>query len=143
MPSAGCGKGSLTSVRGGVEAEWETIFDVIRLVAVGDEQGVIRLHDDQIIHAQQGDAGTLAGVEDDVVFRVDLGNFAVGGVFIALDGKIFRDGNPGADIVPVEGSLQIEHAFGFFHQGIVDGNGSQCRKLFGHGGHDVLRLAEL
>lgn len=112
-------------------------FDVIRLVAVGDEQGVIRLHDDQIIHAQQGDAGTLAGVEDDVVFRVDLGNFAVGGVLIALDGEVLCDGDPGADVVPIEGGLQIEHAFGFFHESVVDGDRREGGELFRHGGHHV------
>jgi len=107
-------------------------------VAVGDEQGVIGLHHDQVINAQQRDAGILARVEDDVVFRIDLGNVRVGGILIALDGKVFCDGNPRADIVPVEGRFQIEHAFGFFHEGVVDRDRGQCRKLFGHGGHDVL-----
>ena len=53
------------------------LLDGIGLVTIGNEQRVLGLHDDQVIHAEQRDAAFGARIEDDVVFRIDLSEFAV------------------------------------------------------------------
>ena len=53
------------------------LLDGIGLVTIGNEQRVLGLHDDQVIHAKQRDATSSACIEDDVVFRIDLGELAV------------------------------------------------------------------
>ena len=112
-------------------------FDGVGLVAVGDEEGVFGLDDDEVIDAEEGDVGVFAIVEDDVVFGVDLGDGGIGGVLDALLGEVFGDGDPGADVIPIEGGLEVEDAFGFFHEGVVDGNRGECGKLGRDGGGDV------
>ena len=111
-------------------------------MAVGDEEGVFGLHDDQVVDAEQGDVGVLAGVEDDVVFRVDLGDRGVDLVVVAGSFEVFGDREPGADIVPVEGGLDVEDPAGLLHQAVVDGNGGELGELRGHGGGEVGRAAE-
>ncbi len=56
-------------------------------MAVGDEDGVIGLDDDEVIDAEEGDAGVFAGVEDDVVLGFDLGDFVVGLVSVFNHGS--------------------------------------------------------
>ena len=112
-------------------------FDGVGLVAVGDEEGVFGLDDDEVIDAEEGDVGVFAIVKDDVVLGLDLGDDGVGGVVAALLGEIFGDRNPRADVIPIKGGLKVEDAVGFFHEGVVDGNGVECGKLGGDGGVDV------
>lgn len=116
---------------------WAEVFDGVCLMAAGDEGGVIGLDNDEVIDTEQSDFAILTGVEDDVVLGVDFGDFGVGFVFFALSVEVFGDGNPGADVVPVEGGLDVEHAGGFFHEGVVDGDGAEARKLLGDGLVDV------
>ncbi len=118
-------------------------FDGVGLVAVGDEEGIFGLDDDEVIDAEEGDVGVFAIVEDDVVFGVDLGDGGIGGVLDALLGEVFGDGDPGADVIPIECSFEVEDAFGFFHEGVVDGNRGECGKLGRDGGGDVGGVAEL
>ena len=75
------GTPSLQEILGELGAE---VFDGVGLVAVGDEEGVIGLDDDEVIDAEDGDAAFLAVVEDDVVLGVELGDGAVGVVVVAL-----------------------------------------------------------
>ena len=71
-------------------------FDGVGLVAVGDEEGVFGLDDDEVIDAEEGDVGVFAIVKDDVVLGLDLGDDGVGGVVAALLGEILGDRNPRA-----------------------------------------------
>jgi len=122
------------------ELVWEFVddfFDVVGLVAVGDEDGVIGLDDDEVIDAEEGDFGAFSCVEDDVVLGVDFGEVGVGAVLLALGLEVFCDGDPGADVVPVKGGLDVEDAGGFFHEGVVDGDGGEVGELLGDGGEDV------
>jgi len=109
------------------------------LVAVGDEEGVVSLDDDEVIDAEEGDAGVFAIVEDDVVLGFDFGDLVVGLVSVALGVEVFGDGDPGADVVPIEGGLDVEDAGGFFHEGVVDGDGGEFEvgEFFSDGGGDV------
>ena len=118
-------------------------FDGVCLVTVGDEEGVFGLDDDEVIDDEEGDVGVFPIVEDDVVFGVDLGNCGIGGVLDALLREVFGDGDPGADVIPIEGGLKVEDAFGFFHEGVVDGNRGELGKLASDGGGDVAGVAEL
>lgn len=118
-------------------------FDGVGLVAIGDEEGVFGLDDDEVIDAEEGDVGVFAIVEDDVVLGVDLGDGGVGGVLAALLGEVFGDGDPRADVIPVECGFEVENAFGFFHEGVVDGDGGELGELAGDGGGDVGGVAEL
>ena len=62
---------------------------------------------DQIVDAEQGHATAFAGVEDDVVFRVEFGDRFVGAIVRALAFQIGRHGKPGADVVPIEGGFDV------------------------------------
>ena len=84
-------RGVLEEVFGELVAEF---FDVVGLVAVGDEEGIFGLDDDEVIDSEEGDAGVFAVVEDDVVFGLDLGDFVVGLVSVALGVEVFGDGDP-------------------------------------------------
>ena len=117
-------------------------FDVIGLVAVGDEEGVFSLDDDEVIDSEEGDTDVLAVVEDDVVLGFNLGDFVVGLVAVTLGREILRDGDPGADVIPVEGGLDVEDAGGILHEGVVDGDGGEGGEFFGDGGGDVGGLLE-
>ncbi|MFM2243457.1 MAG: hypothetical protein RLZ97_2313, partial [Verrucomicrobiota bacterium] len=118
-------------------------FDGVGLVAVGDEEGVFGLDDDEVVDAEEGDVGAGAGVEDDVVFRLDVGDGAVDLVVFAGGLEVFGDGDPGADVIPIEGGLDVEDAAGFFHEGVVDGNGGEFGELGGDGGGGVGGAAEV
>jgi len=100
------------------------------------------LDDDEVIDAEEGDAGFFAIVEDDVVLGFDFGDLVVGLVSVALGVEVFGDGDPGADVVPVEGGLDVEDAGGFFHEGVVDGDGGEFREFLGDGGGDVRGVFE-
>ena len=89
-------------------------------MAVGDEDGVTRIHHDQVVHPQQCDVRARGRVENDIVLGINFGNGAVDAVFVAFFIEVFRDGNPGADIVPIEGGLDVEHSVGIFHECVVD-----------------------
>ena len=118
-------------------------FDGVGLVAVGDEEGVFGLDDDEVIDPEESDVRIFAIVEDDVVFGVDLGDGGIGGVLDALLGEVFGDGDPGSDVIPIERGFEVEDAFGFFHEGVVDGDGGECGKLGRDGGGDIAGVAEL
>ena len=62
---------------------------------------------------------------------------------IAVCGEVFRDGDPGSDIVPVEGGFDIEDAGGLFHEGVVDGDGGEVGEFVRCGGDDVVGVLEL
>lgn len=55
-------------------------FDGVGLMTIGDEEGVSGLNDDEIGDSEEGDFDFFLIVEDDVVFGIDEGEFAVGGV---------------------------------------------------------------
>ena len=59
-------------------------FDGVCLVAVGDEESVVGLHDDEVIDAKEGDFDAFLIIEDNVVFGVDEGEVAVGSVGASL-----------------------------------------------------------
>jgi len=80
------------------------LLDGVRLVAVGDEEGVAGLHDDQVVDAEQGDVAALAGVEDDVVLGIDLGDRGVDSVVVADFFEVVRDGEPGIRRPPLRGT---------------------------------------
>ena len=79
------------------ELFWEFVtefFDFVGLVAVGDEESVLSLNNDEVIDSEEGDARFLASVKDDVVLRIYLGDFIVRLVAVSLRGEIFRDRDP-------------------------------------------------
>ena len=51
-----------------------------------------------------------AGIEDDVVFRVDFGQLGVGFVIASLSVQVIGHGDPRADVIPVEGGFDVENA---------------------------------
>ncbi len=55
----------------------DQLLDVLRLVAVGDEDRVAGLHDDEVTDTEEGDAVVLVA-EDDVVSAVDDADWSVG-----------------------------------------------------------------
>lgn len=57
------------------QVRWEKrreFFDRVCLVAIGDEECVIGLDNDEVIDAEEGDVALLARAEDDVIFRVNF-----------------------------------------------------------------------
>lgn len=59
-----------------------------------------------------------------------------------MSGEILGDGDPRADIIPIESGFEIEHAFGFFHQSVVDGDGGESGELTGDGGSEIGGVAQ-
>lgn len=118
------------------------LLDGVGLVTIGDQEGVAGLDHDEVIDAEEGDFDSFLFVEDDVVFGVDKCEVTVGGIVVALVGQVFGDRDPGADIIPVEGGLDIEDMPRFFHERIVDGDGGEFRKLVGHRGGEIAGLGQ-
>ncbi len=73
---------------------------------MGDQQRVLGVHDDQVLHAHQGHE--FAGAEDVVVGRVDghvapgVGDVALGVAAQAGLNLVLVERGPGAEIVPAE-----------------------------------------
>ena len=106
-------------------------------MTVGDEEGVFGLDDDEVIDSEEGDTAFGAGVEDDVVLGVDLGEVDVAAIFFADGFEVFRDGNPGSDVIPIEGCFDVEDAARFFHEGVVDGDRGEACEFLSDGGEDI------
>lgn len=152
--SAELNSGIWTQVmRGGDRSEWARleqfrrelggeVLDRVGLVTIGDEQGVVGLDDDQVIHAEERDLGSFAGVENDIVFGIDLGDGGIDSIVVADGFEVFGDGDPGADIVPVEGGLDVKNAPCLFHEGVVDGNRGELGELSRDGGVEVFGRAQ-
>lgn len=118
------------------------LFDVFGLAAGGDEEAVLGGDDDEILHTDEGHV--LAGLgEDDVVEGVELGERAVVLIAMLVGLEVAADAGPVADVIPVEGGLDIENAGGVLHEGVVDGELGQLAELFFHGGVEVLGAAKL
>ena len=84
-------------------------FDVICLMAICDEDGVFSLHDDEIADAQHSNLSLFRLSENDVVMAFYHFERAVGFIAAFRVIEVFGNGNPGANIIPVEASFDIEH----------------------------------
>ena len=120
----------------------DDFFDAVRLVAVGDEEAVFGLDDDEIVDAEEGDAAAVLVAEDDVVFAVDGSDLLVGLVVVRNGVEVFGDGDPRSDIVPIEGGFDVEDAGSVLHESVVDGGGGEFRELCGDGRGDIFGGAE-
>ena len=120
----------------------DDLFDGVGLVAVGDEEGVVGLDDDHVFGSEEGDVFVVSGVEDDVAVAVEGGDGLVRAVFIGVVFQILGDGDPRADVVPVEGGFDVINLVRFLHEGVVDGNRSELGEALGDSVHDVLGLLE-
>ena len=118
------------------------MLDPLGLVPAANQGRIMGLDHDQIADAQERDrAGTVA--EDDVFARVQRGQLAVGGVLVLVLRQITRDREPAPHIIPVEPSFQHQDPGGVLHDGVVDGNFRQVRKLLVQQRGEILRAAHL
>ena len=112
-------------------------------MTVGNEEGVIRLNDDEVVDSKEGDFKPFLVVEDDVVLGINEGEIAVGSVIAVLLVEIFSNGDPRTDVVPVKGRFDIKNSFRVFHEGVVDGDGGEPRELGVDGGVNIAGLTKL
>ncbi len=95
-------------------------LDVLTAAAVGDQQGVGGVDDDQIVEADRAHQ-TLGGIDVAIADVVQHG-FAIAVVALSIDRRQFTHRLPRADITPAKLARHHGDFVGAFHQRVVDGN---------------------
>ena len=105
-------------VAGGLEPGVQ-VFDVLRAAALGDEDGVRGVDDDEVADTDGADDAFLA--LDIAVADVVQDGFAVDAVALIIGGGEIAQRGPGADVAPADGAGHDGDVGRFFHDGVVDG----------------------
>jgi hypothetical protein len=85
---------------------------------VADEDGVVGLHDHEVLQAAEGDDAPVA--DGDRVRGVPTETTALGDVARGVGGVVRRERRPGADVVPVELRDDGRDRRGLLEDGVVD-----------------------
>lgn len=125
----------------GVGQGFDEFFDFLGFATMGDEDGIGRGDDHQMFDSEHGDVLFAVG-EDEVVAAVEMADFAILLVAVAVAEEVGTDRGPVADVIPVEAGFDVEHAGGFFHEGVVDGKFGEIGELGLDGGAEVAATGE-
>ena len=105
---------------------FDDFADVLGAIARTNQQGVGRLHDDEIVNADGGDE--FARAPEEISRGVERQAWTGENILAWLFGEKFVDRGPGADVAPADFGGNDEDArlallaSGGFEDGVVDGN---------------------
>ena len=96
----------------------DQVLNLLGLMAVTNQDGIIGSHHDKIVHAEQRNVGPSL-IEDNVVRRINRGDRAIRGVIVLVVFEIFRHRPPTSDIVPIKTRFHNQDTIGLFHDRVI------------------------